>query len=106
MHAPISEVERSGSRSKGHLLRILGVGFGVAVIVGNTIGSGILLTPGEVAAHLRNPWFIFAAWSLGGVFAFFCTQSVAELGTMLPRAGGGFVYARRPFGGDGGLLVG
>ena len=29
-------------RSKGHLLRILGVGFGIAVIVGNTIGVGIL----------------------------------------------------------------
>lgn len=106
MHAPISEIEHSGTRSKGHLLRILGVGFGVAVIVGNTIGSGILLTPGEVAAHLRNPWFIFAAWSVGGVFAFFCTQSVAELGTMLPQAGGWFVYARQAFGEYGGFLVG
>ena len=37
-----------GSRS-GHLLRILGVGFGPAVDVGNTIGTGILRTPGEVA---------------------------------------------------------
>jgi hypothetical protein len=106
MHAPISKIEHSGTRSKGHLLRILGVGFGVAVIVGNTIGSGILLTPGEVAAHLRNPWLIFAAWSAGGVFAFFCTQSVAELGTMLPQAGGWFVYARRAFGEYGGFLTG
>lgn len=106
MRAHISEIERPGTRSKGHLLRILGVGFGVAVIVGNTIGSGILLTPGEVATHLRNPWLIFAAWSAGGVFAFFCTQSVAELGTMLPQAGGWFVYARRAFGEYGGFLVG
>jgi amino acid permease len=106
MHAPISKIEHSGTRSKGHLLRILGVGFGVAVIVGNTIGSGILLTSGEVAAHLRNPWLIFAAWSAGGVFAFFCTQSVAELGTMLPQAGGWFVYARRAFGEYGGSSPG
>ena len=106
MQASLSDVERSSTRSKGHLLRILGVGFGVAVIVGNTIGSGILLTPGEIAAHLRNPWLIFAAWSAGGVFAFFCTQSVAELGTMLPQAGGWFVYARRAFGEYGGFLVG
>jgi APA family basic amino acid/polyamine antiporter len=106
MRAHISEIERPGTRSKGHLLRILGVGFGVAVIVGNSIGSGILLTPGEVAAHLRSPWLIFAAWSAGGVFAFFCTQSVAELGTMLPQAGGWFVYARRAFGEYAGFLVG
>jgi APA family basic amino acid/polyamine antiporter len=106
MHAPVAEIERPNTRSKGHLLRILGVGFGVAVIVGNTIGSGILLTPGKVAAHLRNPWLVFAAWSAGGVFAFFCTQSVAELGTMLPQAGGWFVYARRAFGEYGGFLAG
>jgi len=106
MHAHRPEVEHSGGSPKGHLLRILGVGFGVAVVVGNTIGSGILLTPGEVAAHLRNPWLIFAAWTAGGVFAFFCTQSVAELGTMLPQAGGWFVYARRAFGEYGGFLVG
>ena len=93
-------------RSKGHLLRILGVSFGVAVIVGNTIGSGILLTPGEVAAHLHNSWFVIAVWSMGGVFAFLCTQAVSELGTMLPLAGGWFVYARRAFGQFGGFLVG
>ena len=38
----------------GKLLRVLGVGFGIAVLVGNTIGSGILRTPGEVAGHLPS----------------------------------------------------
>ncbi|MFZ0394864.1 MAG: hypothetical protein WCF17_14570 [Terracidiphilus sp.] len=66
MHSSISEVPRSVARPKGHLLRILGVGFGIAVIVGNTIGSGILLTPGEIFAHLRSPWFVFAVWAMGG----------------------------------------
>jgi APA family basic amino acid/polyamine antiporter len=106
MHASTSDVARPGAHAKGHLLRILGVGFGIAVIVGSVIGSGILLTPGDVAAHLRNPWIVFAAWSMGGAFAFFCTQSVSELGTMLPRAGGWFVYSRRAFGEYGGFLVG
>ncbi|MBA3571822.1 MAG: hypothetical protein H0W34_07590 [Pyrinomonadaceae bacterium] len=41
----------------GGLLRILGLGFGLAVIIGNTIGAGILRTPGEVAAQLPNVWF-------------------------------------------------
>ena len=44
---------------RGHLLRILGVGFGLAVGVGNTIGTGILRTPGEVAGYLG-----MASWSL------------------------------------------
>src|SRR5205807_5023952 len=38
--------------SRGTLLRVLGVGFGLAVTIGGTIGMGILRTPGEVAAQL------------------------------------------------------
>ncbi len=101
-----SEALLPATRSKGRLLRILGVGFGIAVVVGTTIGSGILLTPGEIAAQLRNPWLVYAVWVLGGIFAFVCTLSVTELGTMLPQAGGWFVYARRAFGEYGGFLVG
>lgn len=106
MHAPISEIERSGTRSKGHLLRILGVGFGVAVIVGDTIGSGILRTPGEIAGHLRSYGFILAVWILGGAYALFGTLSVTELGTMLPFAGGWYVYSRRAMGDLAGFVVG
>ncbi len=96
----------SPARLKGHLLRILGVGFGIAVIVGETIGSGILRTPGEIAAHLENSRLIIAVWAVGGVYAFFCTLAVTELGTMLPQVGGWYVYSRRAFGGYGGFVVG
>jgi len=93
-------------RPKGQLLRILGIGFGIAVIIGGVIGSGILRTPGLVAAQLRNPGLIIAVWLVGGIYAFCCTLSVTELGTMLPRAGGWYVYSRRAFGDYGGFLVG
>jgi len=97
---------RASARSKGHLLRILGVGFGIAVIVGGAIGSGILRTPGLVAAQLGSPGLIIAIWLVGGIYAFCCTLSVIELGTMLPRAGGWYVYSRRAFGDYAGFLVG
>jgi basic amino acid/polyamine antiporter, APA family len=103
---PLSDPLRSPARLKGHLLRILGVGFGTAVIIGDTIGTGIFRTPGEVAGHLGNSTLIVAAWTLGGVFAFFCTLAVTELGTMLPQAGGWYVYSRRAFGDYGGFVVG
>lgn len=96
----------SPSQPKGHLLRILGVGFGIAVIVGETIASGILRTPGEVAGHLGSYGLILAVWILGGVYAFVCTLSVTELGTMLPFAGGWYVYSRRAMGDLAGFLVG
>jgi APA family basic amino acid/polyamine antiporter len=97
---------RSLIRPKGHLLRILGVGFGVAVIVGGAIGSGILRTPGLVAAQFRSPGIIIAVWLGGGIYAFCCALSVIELGAMLPRAGGWYVYSRRAFGEYAGFLVG
>jgi APA family basic amino acid/polyamine antiporter len=91
---------------KGNLLRILGVGFGIAVTVGGTIGVGILRTPGMVAAQLGDAWLIIAVWVLGGVYALLGTITVAELGAMLPQAGGWYVYARRAFGEYGGFTVG
>ena len=94
------------SQPNRRLLRILGAGFGIAVIVGDTIGSGILRTPGEIAGHLGSYGFILAAWIVGGVYALFCTLSVTELGTMLPFAGGWYVYSRRAMGDFAGFLVG
>ena len=103
---PPSDSAGSPARVKGHLLRILGVGFGIAVIVGDTIGTGIFRTPGEIAGHLGSYDLLIAAWVLGGVYAFFCTLAVTELGTMLPLAGGWYVYSRRAFGNYGGFVVG
>jgi APA family basic amino acid/polyamine antiporter len=88
------------------LLRILGAGFGVAVIVGAVIGVGILRIPGEVAAHLANTWLILGLWLAGGVYAMLAAISVTELGTMLPETGGYFVFSRRAFGDATGFTVG
>jgi len=46
-------------KNPSRLLKVLGVAFGLAIIVGNTIGAGILRSPGDVAAALPHPaWFI------------------------------------------------
>ena len=71
------------------LLKILGVGFGLAIVIGATIGSGILRTPGVVAANLGSIWLVLAVWFLGGVYALVGANTVAELATMLPKDGGG-----------------
>lgn len=96
----------ASSQPKGRLLRILGVSFGIGVIVGDTIGSGILRTPGEVAGYLGSRGSIIGIWLAGALFAVFCTLSVTELGTMLPFAGGWYVYTRRAMGDFAGFVVG
>lgn len=85
---------------------MLGVGFGLAVIIGNTIGAGILSTPGKIAEQLPNPWLFIGVWLVGGVYALLGAVSIAELGTMLPRSGGQYVFARHALGDYAGFIVG
>jgi basic amino acid/polyamine antiporter, APA family len=92
--------------ARGRLLRILGVGFGLAVIIGNTIGAGILRAPGEVAGHLPTLWLFLGIWVVGGLYALLGAISIAELGTMLPKSGGQYVYAHHTFGDYAGFVVG
>lgn len=85
---------------------MLGVVFGVAIIVGNTIGVGILRTPGEIAAHLPNAWIFLLLWVAGGLYALMGALSMAELGAMIPRSGGQYVFVRRGLGEYPGFIVG
>lgn len=102
----IQTATKPEAAQKGKLLRILGVGFGISVVIGGTIGVGILRSPGAVAAQLGSVWLILAVWTLGGVLALLSANFTAELATMLPKAGGSYVYARRAYGEYGGFVVG
>ncbi|HET9211687.1 MAG TPA: APC family permease [Thermoanaerobaculia bacterium] len=97
----------TGGRSPaGQLRRLLGLGFGLAVIVGSTIGVGILRTPGLVAGHLPSGGAILVLWLVGGLYTLLGAVCLAELGTMVPQAGGYYAYARRGFGDWVGFGVG
>src|SRR5438874_9889253 len=75
----VSSVSPSGLLQRGSLLRVLGVAFGLAVIIGNTIGSGILRTPGVIATKLPHPWLFLSVWVIGGIYALFGAFSISEL---------------------------
>ena len=95
-----------GTVRRTSLLRVLGVTFGLAVTIGNTIGVGILRAPGEVASQLPDVRLFLGAWVVGGVYALLGANSIAELGTMLPRSGGQYIFARRALGDYAGFVVG
>jgi APA family basic amino acid/polyamine antiporter len=68
------------------------------MVVGNIVGVMIFLTPGEVARHLpRDGWFL-AAWAVGGALALLGALCLGELGAMLPRAGGDYVFLHEAYG--------
>jgi len=91
---------------KTSLLRVLGAGFGVAVIVGNTIGGGILRTPGEVARSVSSDSIYMLVWFAGALYALLGANLLSELGAMLSRSGGQYVFAREAFGDYAGFVVG
>jgi APA family basic amino acid/polyamine antiporter len=82
------------------------VGFGIAVIIGNTIGAGIFRAPGSIAQNLPYPWLFLGVWIIGGLYALLGAVSLAELGAMLPRSGGQYVFARYALGEYAGFIVG
>jgi APA family basic amino acid/polyamine antiporter len=80
------------------LLRALGPGMAMAVVVGNVIGSGIYVKPGGIARDAGDFRVILAAWVIGGLICLMGSLCLAELGAMLPAAGGIYVYLREAFG--------
>ncbi len=88
------------------LKKTLGYSFGIAIMVGSTIGVGILRTPGAIAGMLDNYWLILACWLLGGIYVLIGVGSYAELATMLPKAGGSYNYVKRAFGDYAGFVTG
>ncbi|MBA2762456.1 MAG: APC family permease [Segetibacter sp.] len=92
--------------SKYRLKKVLGLSFGLAVMVGGIIGVGILRNPGLVAAILPYKWLIISAWFFGGVYVLMALGSLAELAAMLPKAGGTFNYVKRAYGDYPGFVIG
>jgi APA family basic amino acid/polyamine antiporter len=88
------------------LLRILGAGFGVSVVIGGTIGSGILRLPQAIATAVPDATLYLAVWIAGGAYALVCAPSFAELGAMSRRSGGLYVFTQRALGNTVGFLVG
>jgi len=103
---PTKPAADSTAEHRGHLLRVLGVGFGLAVIIGNTIGAGIFRAPGAIAQQLPNTWLFLGVWVIGGFYALLGAFSLSELGAMIPRSGGQYVFARYALGEYAGFIVG
>lgn len=95
-----------GQGDRSQLLRVLGVAFGIAAVVGGTIGQGILRSPGLVASGVPDAGLIILLWVLGGVAAFIDSMSTVELAAAIRRTGGPYAFATRTFGRFTGLATG
>jgi APA family basic amino acid/polyamine antiporter len=80
------------------LARALGLREGIAIQMGMIIGSGIFIVPATIAGRLHAMGPILAAWIAGGLLTLCGALTVAELSSILPEAGGPYVYLRHGFG--------
>jgi APA family basic amino acid/polyamine antiporter len=68
------------------------------LVMGGIIGSGIFVTPAEVARHVHTPLLIVGVWLLGGVVALAASFVYAELAARRPEVGGQYAYLRDAYG--------
>jgi amino acid transporter len=80
------------------LPRVLGLWDIVSIVIGGVIGSGIFLSPSEIATAVPAPLLMLGVWVVGGLFSFFGAVSFAELGAAMPEAGGIYIYLREAYG--------
>jgi len=80
------------------LPRVLGASQSTAIVVGTIIGSGIFLVPSEMMKDTGSSTLVYLAWIVGGLLSLFGAMTYAELGAMLPYAGGEYVYLRGAYG--------
>jgi basic amino acid/polyamine antiporter, APA family len=101
-----SNTQSETPQSRGRLLQVLGVWFGISAAVGNAIAAGIVYTPGQIGQSLPNPWYFIGVWIVGGLYALVGAPSMAELGALIPRSGGQYNFSRRALGEYPGFVVG
>jgi APA family basic amino acid/polyamine antiporter len=80
------------------LARRLGIFDATMLVMGGIIGSGIFVTPAEVARHVGTPVLIVGIWILGGIVALTASFVYAELAARRPEVGGQYAYLRDAYG--------
>jgi len=93
-----SNLSEGQSGQQPELRRALGLWDCILLVVGAVIGSGIFLTPSNIARITQSIRALFFIWIVGGVLTFCGTLAYAELGAAYPRAGGIYVFLREAYG--------
>lgn len=93
-------------QNDGALIRQLGLGDSISIIMGIMIGSGIFLMAGSIARQLHSIAMVIAVWALGGLMSLAGALSISELGAAFPSAGGLYVYLEEAYGPAVGFIYG
>jgi APA family basic amino acid/polyamine antiporter len=76
------------------------------IVIGSMIGSGIFITSAESSRLSGAPGWLLLAWAIAGLLTITGALCCSELATMMPRAGGVYVFLREAYGPSIGFLYG
>ena len=93
-------------RERTSLIRALGPIDATMIVIGSMIGSGIFIVSAESSRLIGAPGWLLLAWALAGLLTITGALCCSELATMMPRAGGVYVFLREAFGSPIGFLYG
>src|SRR6185503_7778947 len=91
---------------KTSLVRALGPIDATMIVIGSMIGSGIFIVSAESSRLSGAPGWLLLAWALAGLLTITGALCCSELATMMPRAGGVYVFLREAYGSSIGFLYG
>jgi len=77
-----------------------------ALVAGSMIGSGIFIVSADIARNVGAPGWMLIVWVITGIMTIFAALSYGELASMMPQAGGQYVYLREAFNPLAGFLYG
>lgn len=98
--------EGTGKQQHPPLVRALGPVDATMIVVGSMIGSGIFITSAESARLSGAPGWVLLAWAFAGLLTITGALCCSELATMMPRAGGVYVFFRETYGPSIGFIYG
>src|SRR5690349_6039972 len=93
-------------REGASLVRALGPIDATMIVIGSMIGSGIFIVSAESSRLSGAPGWLLLAWALAGLLTITGALCCSELATMMPRAGGVYVFLREAYGSSIGFLYG
>ena len=91
---------------KSEFKKSLGFIDSTALVAGSMIGSGIFIVSADIARNVGAPGWMLIVWVITGIMTIFAALSYGELASMMPRAGGQYVYIREAFNPLAGFLYG
>ena len=93
-HSEIIATANVAVNSQGELARRLGLTSAIMIVIGSVVGSGIFLTPSNVAAAVQVPGVMIFVWILTGLLTLAGALTNAEIASEITDAGGQYVFFR------------